>query len=919
MPITHLKLNGISTPLGYEPGAMLLSWQVEDAAGSRQAHARVRVWASAASGQLLWETSGGLDWEGTPLSFRPQPRTRYSIRVEVTDDAGAVHTGDTWFETGKLDEPWQARWITPAETPRRAPVLTGRFSCPENAVSARLYLTGLGLYTAAFNGRPVADEVLAPGLWDYEEEVQYQTYDVTGLLQRDNRLDVTLGNGWYKGRFGLDRPRPFGERYAVLAELRITLADGSEQVCSTDESWTWRESDISGDNGIYDGEALDRLAHAEAENPERPTALMDAPLRVIDRVSLPIVEIRALPVAQVLRTPAGETVLDFGQNHTGWLRFRARLPRGTEVRFEFGEVLQQGNFYNDNYRSARGGFRYRSDGREETVCQSFTFFGFRYVRVTGWPGQPDPADFDSPVLCSALERTGWLTTGHRALNRLYENVLWGQKSNFLSIPTDCPQRDERLGWTGDAQVFASTACYNMDCRAFYRSYLRFLRSEQRRHGGAVPTYVPSMGDFQACAIWSDAAALIPHTLLRFCGTAAEAAEHYPLMRDWVDYVAAHNPGRLYTEGFQLGDWLAQDGITPQSFKGGTDDVYLASVYWMASAEITAGLARRLGKNDDACHYTALADEIRQAVLDTYFTPAGRLSVDTQAAYVTALHFGLWRDRQVLIDQFRRRLRYDGFQIRCGFAGAPLMCSVLAEHGMEDLACDLLLHRGFPGWMYCVELGATTVWERWNSLLPDGSISGTGMNSLNHYAYGSVMEYVYGYLAGLRPGGRGFRDAVVAPRPDVRLGHLECAVTTVSGRYAVNWRICPDGQLAVHIEVPFGCTAQVSLPRSGREPFLLATGSYDYRYVPNRDFRAVYSLDTRLSALAEDEAAQAILGQELPQLLGILKEDNREFTTQTFRELGHAFFLGLTPEKVEHAVSRLSQLLYPLDKEECDAR
>lgn len=335
--------------------------------------------------------------------------------------------------------------------------------------------------------------------------------------------------------------------------------------CS-DESWTWRESDIRAGNGIYDGEVLDRLSHAGESSAPRPAVPVDPGLRTADRISPPVREMLSLAVAQVIHTPAGETVLDFGQNHTGWLRFRTALPRGTEVHFDFGEVLQQGNFYNDNYRSAVGGFTYRSDGREETVCQRFTFYGFRYVRVTGWPGEPDATDFDSPVLHTHLDRTGWLTTGHKGLNRLYENVLWGQRSNFLSVPTDCPQRDERLGWTGDAQVFAPTACFNMDCRAFYRSFLRLLRLDQCRSGGSVATCIPRSHGFISCAIWSDACALIPETLLHFSGRVEEIAPYYPMMKDWVDFVAARHPNFLYEED-QLGDWLALDGVTPPELQG----------------------------------------------------------------------------------------------------------------------------------------------------------------------------------------------------------------------------------------------------------------------------------------------------------------------------------------------------------------
>ena len=904
MAVTNLKINGLHHPMGYVCEPILLSWLVEQAEGKKPVHTCVQVWSEHG---LLRQKEGNLDWEGTVLELPLNPRTRYEVTVSVTDDAGENHEGSTWFETGKMDEPWQGKWITPMGDADYAPTLRKCFSAGADMQSARLYITGLGLYSASLNGQPVTDEVLNPGIWDYTEEVQYQTYDVSSLLKSENTLEVTLGNGWYKGRFGLENAPPFGNQYALLAELHVQHEDGSSDVFSTDESWLWQESCI-GTNGIYDGEVLNRCHLSGAE---QPVSLIDVSLRVRDRISPPIREVLTLPVQQIIHTPAGETVLDFGQNHAGWLRFRAALPRGTEVHFDFGEVLQNGCFYNDNYRDARGGFTYISDGREETVCQCFTFFGFRYVRVTGWVGELNKKDFESPVLQSDLDRTGWIETGNEKLNRLYENMLWSQRSNFIGIPTDCPQRDERLGWTGDAQVFAPTACYNMDCRAFYRSFLRFLRSEQRRHEGAVPTYVPSKNDFTACGIWSDAAALIPDTLLRFGECTEDVAEHYALMKEWVDYVTAHNPGYLYTVGFQFGDWLAQDGITPQSFKGGTDDTYLASIYWMNSARITARFAGLLSKEAEAEKYEALTEKIRAEILNTYFTSAGRLSVDTQAAYVAALKFGLWTDKQILLEQFRRRLKYDNFQIRCGFVGAPLLCSVLAEHGMEELACDLLLNEGFPGWMYCVNLGATTIWERWNSLLPDGTISGTGMNSLNHYSYGSVMEYVYAHLAGIRPGDCGFRHAVIAPQPDIRIGHLNAVYRSVSGEYCCHWEIKADGALEIDIQIPFGCTAEVTLPRSGKAAFMLSAGSYHYRYQPTEDFRSLYHLDTRLSKLAGDNRAQQILAEELPQLLGILKEDNREFTTQTFRELSGAFFLGLNAENVGHLVSRLSKIQYEM--------
>lgn len=905
MKITHLRINGMKEPLGIAASPLLLSWLVEDAAGEKPVFTRVRLSDRPDMASVLWQTEGpDLPWEGLPLEVNAAPRTRYYVTAEVTDNAGGHALGRTWFETGKLDEPWTGQWVGPEAGLDCSPVLRGSFPGGE-VRAARLYITGLGLYKAALNGQPVTDEALTPGLSDYESHVQYQTYDVTPLVQEENTLEVTLGNGWYKGRYGLERTEVFGERYALLAEVRVELADGSQRAYAADGSWTWTHGPIR-DDGIYDGETLDRLTQPGTP---RPVQSVDVGLEVVERYSLPVREMEVLPVREVIRTPAGETVLDFGQNHTGWIRFRSRLPRGARVRFEFGEVLQRGNFYNENYRGANGGFAYISDGREETVQPSFTYFGFRYVRVTGWAGELDANDFESPVLYSALETTGQLSTGRAEVNRLIQNALWSQKSNFLDIPTDCPQRDERLGWTGDAQVFAPTACYFMDCRAFYRKFLRFLRSEQLRHGGAAPTYVPSMGDFKACAIWSDAAVLIPDTLLRMTGSAAEVADYYPMMQDWVDWVAARCPRHLFDTGFQLGDWLAQDGVTDQSFKGGTDDVYLATAYYYQSAALTARLAGLLGKEEDRKRYESLAASIREAFLDAYVTPAGRLSVDTQAAYVAALKLGLYRDKAVVLEQFRRRLRFDGYRIKCGFAGAPLLCQTLAQEGLDTLACDFLLNRGFPGWLYCVELGATTIWERWNSLLPDGSISGTGMNSLNHYSYGSVAEYMFAYLAGVRPDGLGFRHAVIDPRPDVRLGHVDCACRTASGLYRCCWRIEEDGHFSMELEVPFGCTATVTLPRSAQPPFQAGPGRHEYRYLPQRDFRAVYGMDTRLSQLAGDAEAEKVLGETLPQLLGVLQSGDVELGSQSFDELSGAFFLGLNPDNVSALVEKLQKILH----------
>ncbi|MCD8045339.1 MAG: family 78 glycoside hydrolase catalytic domain [Clostridiales bacterium] len=631
---------------------------------------------------------------------------------------------------------------------------------------------------------------------------------------------------------------------------------------------------------------------------------------------------------EILVTPAGETVVDFGQNHAGFMEFTADFPAGTEVTFECAEILQDGNFYHGNYREAESKFTYISDGRRERVRPHFTYFGYRYLRVTGWPRELEKEDLCSKVLCSDLDRIGYLTTGNEKINRLYQNCLWGLRSNFIDMPTDCPQRNERLGWTGDAQIFAPTASWHMDTQAFYRKFLRDLRSEQMRAGGGVPNYIPSKGDFGgATSVWGDAATLIPETLYQFYGDLSDMETYYPLMRDWVEYMrrvdVQTGDERLFRPGFQFGDWLALDGVTEESFKGSTDDDYIGSVYYFRSAQIAAGMAHRLGKTEDEAEYAKLADEIREAVLDEYFTPSGRLSVDTQAAYLVAMQFGLYRDLNKLKEQFLARLKKDCYQIRCGFVGAPLLCVTLAQNGMANLAYDFLFYEGFPGWLYAVNLGATTIWERWNSVLPDGTMHPAGMNSLNHYSYGSVAEFFYEYMAGIRPLAPGFGKVKIAPVPDIRLGHVRCSYDSVSGRYGSEWEIREDGTLWMKVEVPFGCEAEVVLPDCGGENrtmnagdriarngnMILPAGMYEFSYTPTRDYRFPYGPDTRIAQLAGDERAMEILREELPVAYGMIVGGDRENTACTFAELANMAFLGLDPAQDNAVAEKIYALSF----------
>ena len=913
MRITDLKINGLREPLGFELPYLSASWKVRETKSTKAVKAQLCVAADAGFTDFLWKKENAeLTSTGESIDLALRPRTRYYVRIAVTGDAGDSAQADSWFETGKMDEPFDARWIGMQPEDTFHPVYSRRFSLPGDPVSARFYVTGLGLYEAYLNGTKVGDELLAPFCNDYNEAVQVQTFDITdALCTGDNNLEIFCGNGWFKGRLGYDgASEVYGNRFSALAELRVRFADGSESVLGTDETWVYRGSDFQATD-IYDGECLDRLLWSGKCNPEKPV-LLCPDRKTVDRYSLPVRVKDSLPVKELIYTPAGETVLDFGQNFTGYVEYRAALPKGTRIVLDHGEILQNGNFYNDNYRTAKAQMIYISDGREETVRAHFTYFGFRYVRVTGWPGELRAEDFQGRVVYSDLDTAITFTCSDDKLNRLAQNTIWGQRSNFLDMPTDCPQRDERLGWTGDAQVFSPTACFQMDTRGFYRKFLKDLRIDQRKHDGVVPNYLPNfaVGIPGGSSVWGDVASFLPMTLFDFYGDFNSLRESYPLMRDWLEWICRqdeeHGGHRLWNFGFHFGDWLAQDGVTDQSMKGGTDDSFVASMYYYATAGKLARAAQLLGKASDAERYEKLAGEICAAILREFFSPAGRLCVDTQTAYLLCLNFGVYIEKDRIIDGLKNRLRKDRWKIKGGFVGATMMCRVLAENGLEELAAYFLFQEGFPGWMHCINLGATTIWERWNSVLDDGSISGTGMNSLNHYSYGSVMEYVYRDLAGIQGLAPGFRRVRFAPQPTHRLQELNCSYDSASGTYSSSWRINHDGTLTVRFEVPFGCTAQAVLPGCS-ESVELAAGIFEKTYRPDTDYRLKYSMSSRLEEVIDDQAAMNILREDLPQAVALIDSGDEEFLGLSFSELQFLFFRGFNPQLVQEGTRRLFAL------------
>lgn len=665
---------------------------------------------------------------------------------------------------------------------------------------------------------------------------------------------------------------------------------------------------------MYDGECLNRLLWEGKENLLKNAVLTKAEGRLTARYSLPVMEMEDVAVKEIIHTPAGETVLDFGQNFAGYVTFSARQPKGTKIILDFGEILQNDNFYHDNYRSAKSQFVYISDGREEVVKPLFTYFGFRYVRVTGWEGELKAEDFTGKVLYSQMERTGYMETGHKGVNQLISNTMWGQKSNSIDFPTDCPQRDERLGWTGDAQVFAGTASYNMDTAAFYNKFIHDLRTEQNKFDGILPGVIPVFDPNAIIfsSVWGDVAAFLPTVLYEHYGDKSALEVYYPMMKDWVDKITKEDKARgqryLYDFGNQLGDWLALDGRTEQSMKGGTDDYYIGSCYYAMSVEKTADAAHALGYKEDEAYYRDLHKKIRAAVIREYFSESGRLCMDSQTGYIVALYSGIYKEKGKMIEGLKSRLYKDCYKIKGGFVGAPIMCRVMAENGLQEEAFYFLLQNEYPGWMHCIDLGATTIWERWNSVLDDGMLSGTMMNSLNHYAFGSVVEYLYRNVAGLQALEPGFKKVLIAPLMNQKLKYMKTSYESVYGTYRVEWEIKKDGNAHVQVEVPFGCTAVIGLPFYEGEVEEVSAGTYEYEYKPTTDLRSLYTRKTLFKDMMHNPKALEVIDRVSPLLQHFLGTGDVEFLNESLSTLSAMSFLGFSEEMVEELAAELTQLV-----------
>ncbi|SDG68455.1 alpha-L-rhamnosidase [Microbacterium sp. 77mftsu3.1] len=847
-----------------------LSWTVDtDEPGWIQARAEVADGTTTVA--LDGADSALVAWPFAPLP--PGDRRTVRVRVQAASGTWTEWSNGVEVAAGFLaDGEWVAQPVGLADPTREAmpTVVKTRFRLGRPVMRALLFWTALGVAEPEVNGAAVSDDVLSPGWTAYRDRLVHETVDVTALVREgENELSAALAGAWYTEKYGFFAfaARLYGTQPAFLAQLRVTFDDGTTTtVAATGDGWEAAAQCPVVDSGIYAGEHQDlRIAVADF-HPVRVGAAALPGYETVPvpeaRIAPPVRRIETLPVAAVLTTPSGGTVLDFGQNLVGRLRLRIRGAAGTRVTIRHAEVLDDGELALRPLRNAAATATFDLSGDDDVLESRFSFYGFRYAQVTG--ADVDPADVEAVVLHTDMPRTGWFAASDPLIERLHENVVWGMRGNFLSIPTDCPQRDERLGWTGDIQVFAPTASFLYDCAGFLTSWLRDLAHEQTRDDGSVPVVVPAaltgFAGGASPAAWGDAATVLPTVLHERFGDRDVLAAQYGSMRGWVDAVGRDaGEGGLWAGRMQLGDWLDPAAPPDKPGHAKVDSDIVASAYYARSLRQVADAASLLGRETDAAHYGTLAERSRLAFTAEYVTPAGRMMSDAPTAYALALEFDLVTDPEVraaLADRLAALVREGGYRIGTGFVGTPLVADALTRGGHLAAAERLLTQTECPSWLYPVTQGATTVWERWDSLLPDGSVNPGEMTSFNHYALGAVADWLHRTVAGLASVAPGFRRLRIAPQPLETLSSASARHLTPYGEASVSWRRDGD-EIVVRAVVPANTTAEVDIPDAPRE---VGSGRHEWRFAarPAPPRPSLDGLQASLADVIDDPRAYAAL-------------------------------------------------------------
>ena len=850
---THLLCENLPDPIAVDALQPRLTWMLEAAAKSPgrqlvQTAYEIRVAPDGASpdnesarswstGRIATDQSVHVVYAGQPL----QSGRRYRWQVRVWDAQGKP---SRWSETASFrmallnTADWHAQWIEPGYVEdsvlRPSPFFRKKFAVNKKLRSAIAYITAHGLYEASLNGKGVGDACLTPGWTSYNKRLQYQAYDVTSLLQQgDNAIGVMVGNGWYRGYLAWGgQHNIYGKTLGLLFQLQLTYADGSTETVVSDNSWKSSTGEIVYSE-IYNGEIID----ARKQKPGWTTASYDdagwsgvkTPGTSFDNLvatwNEPVKKHEVLHPMRIFRTPAGELVVDFGQNMVGWVHVNVKGNAGDSVKIYHAEVLDKhGNFYTTNLRAAREEDIYvLKGGGEESFEPHFTWQGFRYIRVEGYPGDLKPEDLYATVLYSDMPQTGSFSCSDSLLNQLQHNIEWGQRGNFLDVPTDCPQRDERLGWTGDAQVFSRTASFLRNVDNFFAKWLRDVAADQFA-SGAVPHVVPNvLGKNDGGSTgWSDVSTIVPWNMYLAYGDKKMLETQYPSMEAWIGYMIDHSRDYLWNTGGHFGDWLSYNGGGNGERAAITDPYLIAQTFFAHSTQLVIDAARVLGHQDDVAKYTDILAKVKAAFLREYATPDGRLVSGTQTAYVLALEFDMLPEavRQSAAERLVKNIRDYNNHLTTGFLGTPYLCHVLSRFGYTDIAYTLLLQQTYPSWLYPVKMGATTIWERWDGQKTDSTFEDAGMNSFNHYAYGAIGDWLYRVAAGIDTydSAPGYKKIRIMPHPGDSLAYMNADLDTYYGRIASHWKHA-NGQLTLDVTIPVNTTATIYIPSTGEATIL----------------------------------------------------------------------------------------------------
>lgn len=781
-----------------------------------------------------------------------KPFTKYAVKVEAKGTSGESCIATTFLETGRLDTPWLGKWITdlsydfPEKVSPIPMCFRLKFAIGKKIQRAWLNTTALGVYELTLNGEKVGEDYFAPGFTSYDHQIQYQTYEITKMIRQENIFIAVVAGGWAAGSFNYKRKNKINaDRQAFLGELYIEYEDGSRQVIVTDETWQVTQDGNYKMAEWYDGETYDARVDLDKVNWKQADCTKPRKnSKILAQYGSPVREQEILKPQKISKAPSGEIIYDFGQNFAGVIRVKCKGKEGQEIRFRHAEVLVKGELFVKSLRTAKASATYICKEGEQTYSPRLTYMGFRYVGVSGI--NIEDLELEAVVIHSELEETGSFSCSNELINQLQSNIRWGGKSNFVDIPTDCPQRDERQGWTGDFSVFASTACYNFDMGRFIDKWLVDLRAEQSK-GGGIPMVVPRAGDswpVMANSCWGDSCILVPWAEYLARGNIGLLKRQYPSMKKflkaakwWSEFLAlTPNSRKIWRFPFHFGDWCAPDESIQQWLKKGK---WVGTAYFANSCAIVSQIAELLGEVEDVTYYKELSKGIMKAYSKVFTNGNGRLKREFQTAYVLPLYFNMVNglEKKNMAQNLDRLVKEADNHLTTGFTGTPYLLFALSDHGYVTTAYDVLLQETCPSWLYEVKAGGTTIWERWDALRPDGSVnigdltgkkteeeSGGGMVSFNHYANGAVGDWLYRRVAGIEAISGGYKTFCIAPVLDNRITWAKGSVKTPYGRIASDWKV-ENHRFFIEVEVPVSTECTLVLPN--KEVHTLYSGKYKY--------------------------------------------------------------------------------------------